>query len=217
MTKVATWRETLQGRENRRAVITGPGLFFIQQFAGINAIIYFSTSIFQSAGIESGVAASVAVCLVNLVGSMIATGLLDKTGRKPLLMYSFLGLAFSCVGLASAAAYPTATMAPALSLFSVLSYVFIFGMGAGPVPGLLSSEIFAPAVRGKGMSLCFLAHWVFNFCIGQGFLPAVEYFGASFVYLVFAAFSLFGFLFTKGYVIETKGKSLEQISTELHI
>ena len=90
-------------------------------------------------------------------------------------------------------------------------------MGAGPVPGLLSSEIFAPAVRGKGMSLCFLAHWVFNFCIGQGFLPAVEYFGASFVYLVFAAFSLFGFLFTKGYVIETKGKSLEQISTELHI
>jgi len=216
-TKVATWRETLQGRENRRAVITGPGLFFIQQFAGINAIIYFSTSIFQSAGIESGVAASVAVCLVNLVGSMIATGLLDKTGRKPLLMYSFLGMAFSCVGLAIAAAYPTATMAPALSLFSVLSYVFIFGMGAGPVPGLLSSEIFAPAVRGKGMSLCFLAHWVFNFCIGQGFLPAVEYFGASFVYLIFAAFSLFGFLFTKGYVIETKGKSLEQISTELHI
>lgn len=215
--KVATWRETLQGRANRRAVITGPGLFFIQQFAGINAIIYFSTSIFQSAGIESGVAASVAVCVVNLVGSMIATSLLDKSGRKPLLMYSFLGMAFSCVGLAIAAAYPAAAMAPALSLFSVLSYVFIFGMGAGPVPGLLSSEIFAPAVRGKGMSLCFLAHWVFNFCIGQGFLPAVEYFGASFVYLVFGAFSLFGFLVTKGYVIETKGKSLEQISTELHI
>ena len=215
-TKVATWQETLQGRSNRRAVITGPMLFFIQQFAGINAIIYFSTAIFQSAGIESGVLASVAVCVVNIVGSVIATGLLDKTGRKPLLMYSFLGMAVSCVGLAIAGAFPAMVMAPALSLFSVLSYVFIFGMGAGPVPGLLSSEIFAPAVRGKGMSLCFLAHWIFNFCIGQGFLPAVEYFGASVVYMFFAAFSMFGFFFTQAYVVETKGKSLEQIAVELH-
>lgn len=214
-TKVASWKEVFTARANRRAIITGPMLFFIQQFAGINAIIYFSTSIFESAGITSGVLASVAVCVVNLVGSVIATGLLDNAGRKPLLAYSFLGMALSCVGLALAASNPSMVIAPTLSLVSVLSYVFIFGMGAGPVPGLLSSEIFSPAVRGKGMSLCFLAHWIFNFCIGQGFLPAVEAFGSAIVYSFFAAFSLFGYAFTQSYVIETKGKSLEQIASEL--
>jgi len=214
-TKVASWKEVFTARANRRAIITGPMLFFIQQFAGINAIIYFSTSIFESAGITSGVLASVAVCVVNLVGSVIATGLLDNAGRKPLLAYSFLGMALSCVGLALAASNPSMVIAPTLSLVSVLSYVFIFGMGAGPVPGLLSSEIFSPAVRGKGMSLCFLAHWIFNFCIGQGFLPAVEAFGSAIVYCFFAAFSLFGYAFTQSFVIETKGKSLEQIASEL--
>ena len=214
-TKVATWREVLQAKTNRRALLTGPTLFFIQQFAGINAIIYFSTSIFQSAGIESGVLASVVVCIVNILGSVIATGLLDKMGRKPLLSYSFLGMSFCCVGLAAAAAFPVMAMAPTLSLVSVIAYVFIFGMGAGPVPGLLSSEIFAPAVRSRGMALCFLSHWFFNFCIGQGFLPAVEFYGASTVYLAFGAFSLLGYIFTQSYIIETKGKSLDQISAEL--
>ena len=214
-TRDASWREMFAARSNRRAVITGPSLFFIQQFAGINAIIYFSTSIFKSAGVQSGVLASVVVCVVNILGSVIATGLLDKMGRKPLLASSFLGMAVCCVGLAGAAAFPAAVLAPTLSLVSVISYVFIFGMGAGPVPGLLASEIFAPSVRSRGMALCFLSHWVFNFCIGQGFLPAVEAFGASSVYLLFGAFCLAGFLFTESYIIETKGKSLDQISAEL--
>lgn len=215
--KMARWADVLTARSNRRALITGVMLFFIQQFAGINAIIYFSTSIFESAGITSAVFASIAVCVVNLVGSVLATGLLDKTGRKPLLAFSFLGMAICCVSLALSAANPHMFMAPTLSLISVLAYVFIFGMGAGPVPGLLSSEIYAPAVRGKSMSLCFLSHWIFNFCIGQGFLPAVQTYGAPAVYMLFAVFSLFGFIFTSAYVIETKGKSLEQIAAELHI
>jgi hypothetical protein len=124
-------------------------------------------------------------------------------------------MSFCCVGLAAAAAFPAMAMAPTLSLVSVIAYVFIFGMGAGPVPGLLSSEIFAPAVRSRGMALCFLSHWVFNFCIGQGFLPAVEFYGASTVYLAFGAFSLLGYIFAQSFVIETKGKSLDQISAEL--
>ena len=212
----ASWADTLRNRNNRRAILTGPTLFLIQQFAGINAIIYFSTSIFEGAGVQSGVLASVLVCVVNILGSVIATGLLDKMGRKPLLAYSFLGMTACCLGLAASAAFPASALAPSLSLVAVVGYVFIFGMGAGPVPGLLSSEIFAPAVRGKGMSLCFLSHWLFNFFIGQGFLPAVESFGASAVYAFFAAFSFIGYVFAQTYVIETKGKSLEQISAEMN-
>ena len=214
--KTATWTEVLEGKSNRRAILTGPTLFLIQQFAGINAIIYFSTSIFEGAGVRLGVLASVLVCVVNILGSVIATSLLDRMGRKPLLAYSFLGMTVCCVGLAASTAFPTMAFAPLLALAAVVGYVFIFGMGAGPVPGLLSSEIFSPAVRGKGMSLCFLSHWAFNFCIGQGFLPAVETFGASVVYLFFGAFSFIGYAFARNFVIETKGKSLEQISAEMN-
>jgi hypothetical protein len=96
-----------------------------------------------------------------------------------------------------------------------LAYMVCFGLGAGPIPGLLSSEIFSPRIRGAAMSACFVTHWVFNFVIGQTFLPVVQAVGGPAVFLGFAAMCLVSVAFVQTQVLETKGKTLDTIQKEM--
>lgn len=201
---------------NRRAVTIGTGLFFLQQMSGVNAIVYFSSAMFVAAGVESAVAASVAVCATNVVATILSGQALDRLGRKPLLTGSFIGMGISCLVMSYAMANQgTWALAGPVAVIAVMSYIASFGMGCGPIPGLLSSEIFNPRIRGAGMSLCFTTHWVFNFVIGQAFLPVVEAVGGPAVFIGFAGVCALSVLFVKAQVVETKGKSLDVITKEL--
>lgn len=90
-------------------------------------------------------------------------------------------------------------------------YVLSFALGAGPVPGLLVPEITAARLRGRAVSLAMGTHWVANFALGQLFLPALGHFGVSGVYLFFAAVCAVAVAFVQSSVVETKGRSLEEI------
>ena len=79
-------------------------------------------------------------------------------------------------------------MAGPTAVAGTLAYMVCFGLGCGPIPGLLSSEIFSPRIRGNAMSLCFVTHWVFNFVIGQTFLPVVQAVGGPAVFMVGALY-----------------------------
>ncbi|XP_028785529.1 plastidic glucose transporter 4-like [Neltuma alba] len=200
-----------------KVVSVGAALFLFQQLAGINAVVYYSTSVFRSAGIASDVAASALVGAANVFGTAVASSLMDKQGRKSLLMTSFGGMAASMLLLS--VSFTWNVLAPysgTLAVLGTVLYVLSFSLGAGPVPGLLLPEIFASRIRAKAVALSFGMHWISNFAIGLFFLSVVNKFGISSVYLGFAAVCLLAVMYIAGNVVETKGRSLEEIERALN-
>ncbi|KAK4852927.1 hypothetical protein QYF36_001224 [Acer negundo] len=207
--------ELLFGRHSR-VVFIGSTLFALQQLSGINAVFYFSSTVFKSAGVPSGLA-NTFVGIANLSGSFVAMVLMDKLGRKMLLQWSFFGMAVS-MGLQVAASSSYISQhsgALYLSVGGVLLFVLTFALGAGPVPGLLLPEIFSSRIRAKAMAVCLSVHWVVNFFVGLLFLRLLEQLGPGLLYSMCATFCLMAVVFVKRNVMETKGKSLQEIEIAL--
>ncbi|KAL1361297.1 hypothetical protein AAHE18_04G243600 [Arachis hypogaea] len=211
----ARWFDLFSSRY-RKVVSVGAALFLFQQFAGINAVVYYSTSVFRSAGIASDIAASALVGASNVFGTVIASSLMDKQGRKSLLITSFTGMAVSMLLLSLS--FTWSVLAPysgTLAVLGTVAYVLSFSLGAGPVPALLLPEIFASRIRAKAISLSLGTHWISNFVIGLYFLSVVNKFGISSVYLGFSTVCILAVLYVSGNVVETKGRSLEEIERAL--
>ncbi|KAJ9551294.1 hypothetical protein OSB04_015339 [Centaurea solstitialis] len=181
--------ELLYGR-HCRVVFIGSTLFALQQLSGINAVFYFSSTVFRSAGVSSNLA-NAFVGIVNLLGSIIALLLMDKLGRKVLLLWSFFGMAMSTVfQVIAAGLFASTSGALYLSVLGMLMFVFCFAIGVGPVPGLLLSEIFPNRIRAKAMAFCMSVHWVFNFMVGLLFLRLLEVMGPQLLYSMLGTFCL---------------------------
>ncbi|KAH7682581.1 Sugar/inositol transporter protein [Dioscorea alata] len=208
----------LFSKRYRKVVSVGAALFLFQQLAGINAVVYYSTSVFRSAGIASDVAASAFVGAANVFGTAIASSLMDKQGRKSLLITSFAGMAASMLLLSLSFTWKVlAPYSGNLAVIGTVLYVLSFSLGAGPVPALLLPEIFASRIRAKAVALSLGMHWVSNFVIGLYFLSVVNKFGISKVYLGFATVCFLAVLYIAGNVVETKGRSLEEIERALNV
>nr|GEV32986.1 plastidic glucose transporter 4 [Tanacetum cinerariifolium] len=206
----------LFSRRYFKVVSVGAALFLFQQLAGINAVVYYSTSVFRSAGVSSDVAASALVGAANVVGTMIASSLMDKNGRKSLLVTSFSGMAASMLLLSLSFTWKVlAPFSGPLAVIGTVLYVLSFSLGAGPVPALLLPEIFASRIRAKAVALSLCMHWITNFFIGLCFLSVVTQFGISKVYLGFATICILAVMYIASNVVETKGRSLEDIEREL--
>lgn len=200
----------------RKVVGVGALLFLFQQLAGINAVVYYSTSVFRTAGITSDVAASALVGASNVFGTIVASSLMDKKGRKSLLVASFSGMAASMLLLSLSFTWPAlASYSGTLAVVGTVLYVLSFSLGAGPVPALLLPEIFASRIRAKAVALSLGVHWISNFGIGLYFLSVVNRFGIGKVYLGFASVCALAVAYIAGNVVETKGRSLEEIERAL--
>ncbi|GKV16781.1 hypothetical protein SLEP1_g27373 [Rubroshorea leprosula] len=200
-----------------KVVSVGAALFMFQQLAGINAVVYYSTSVFRSAGIVSDVAASALVGASNVFGTAVASSLMDRQGRKSLLITSFAGMAASMLLLSLSFTWKVlAPYSGTLAVVGTVLYVLSFSLGAGPVPALLLPEIFASRIRAKAVALSLGMHWSSNFVIGLYFLSVVNKFGISSVYLGFAGICFLAVLYIAGNVVETKGRSLEEIERALN-
>ncbi|KAL8120195.1 putative plastidic glucose transporter 2 isoform X2 [Apium graveolens] len=198
-----------------RVVFIGSALFALQQLSGINAVFYFSSTVFRSAGVPSNLANGL-IGVSNLIGSVIALILMDKLGRKVLLLWSFSGMVLSTgVQVAAGGMIASSSGGQYLSVIGMLMFVFSFAVGVGPVPGLLLPEIFTNRIRAKAVAFCMSVHWVFNFLVGLLFLRLLEKMGAQLLYTMFGTFCLMGVLFVKRNVMETKGKSLQEIEIAL--
>ncbi|XP_035550901.1 probable plastidic glucose transporter 2 isoform X2 [Juglans regia] len=149
-------------------------------------------------------------------GSVIAMILMDKLGRRVLLLWSFFGMAISmALQVTAASSYISGSGALYLSVGGMLLFVFTFALGAGPVPGLLLTEIFPSRIRAKAMAVCMSVHWVINFFVGLLFLQLLEQLGRQLLYSIFTTFCLVAVMFVKRNVVETKGKSLQEIEIAL--
>ncbi|GMI84285.1 hypothetical protein like AT1G67300 [Hibiscus trionum] len=206
--------ELLQGR-HFRVVYIGSILFALQQLSGINAVFYFSSSVFKSAGVPSDIT-NVLIGVANLLGSVIAMVLMDKLGRKMLLLWSFFGMAISMLlQVAAANTYVSGSASLYLSVGGMLMFVFTFALGAGPVPSLLLPEILPGRIRAEAVAFCMSVYWVFNFFVGLLFLGLLEKLGPQLLYSIFASVCMMAVAFVKKNVIETKGKSLQEIEIAL--
>ncbi|XVE88877.1 hypothetical protein DITRI_Ditri19aG0103900 [Diplodiscus trichospermus] len=149
-------------------------------------------------------------------GSFVALILMDKLGRKGLLIGSFSGMVVAMVLQAtSASSLVSSSNEVYLSVGGMLLFVLSFAIGAGPVPGLLLTEMFPGRIRAKAMSICMAVHWVINFFLGLLFLRLLELIGPLVLNTIFATFCLLALIFVKKNVLETKGKSLQEIEIAL--
>ncbi|KAG2436948.1 hypothetical protein HXX76_006464 [Chlamydomonas incerta] len=199
-----------------RPLLIGVLLFAFQQFAGINALVYFSSSVFRQAGVTSDALASAAVGATNVLGTLVAASLMERAGRKQLMAGSFMGQAAAMFAMAAGFSLPALQpYAGTIAVVGTLSYIAAFALGAGPVPALIVPELNPLATRGKAVSAAFVSHWVCNVAVGQSFLAAVQSYGLAPVYTFFGLMALAGAAYVNSQVPETKGKTLEQIEAEL--
>jgi SP family arabinose:H+ symporter-like MFS transporter len=199
-------------RRLRRPLVIATGLALISQLSGINAIMYYSTRIFRTAGIgvTDAFAATAAVGLVNLVFTLVAVALMDRAGRRRLLL---IGLAAQVLSLAIVAWLMASHTHNLLLMAAVMVFIASFAIALGPISWLLGSEIFPAAVRGRGMSVMAFTVWVGCYVVAQTFpmlndSPAI---GPATTLSIYAVVSLIGLIFTYLLVPETKGRTLEDI------
>ena len=217
-TAAGTWKDLL-APAIRPALVVGVGLAIFQQVTGINTIIYYAPTIFKESGFasnSSAILATFSVGVINVLVTIVATQLLDRVGRRPLLLWGLAGMvlglgamgaAFLSSGHSSLQAY--------LSLASLMLFVASFAIGLGPVFWLLISEIYPMKVRGRAMSIATMANWGFNLLVALTFLDLLKHLGPSFTFWGYGALSIGAWIFTYYLVPETKGKSLEQIEENM--
>jgi sugar porter (SP) family MFS transporter len=200
-----------------RVIFLGAGLAVIQQVTGINTVIYYAPTIFQAAGFQSAqasITATAGVGLVNVIMTIVAIPLVDRVGRRPLLLSSLTGMLLSLVLLAIGFALG----GPALKwigVFSLVVYIASFAIGLGPVFWLLISEIFPLNIRGQAASIATTANWLSNFFVSLTFLSLLNGLGNVWTFLLYAVLSAAGLWYCFALVPETKGVPLERIERNL--
>ncbi|XP_025700296.1 probable plastidic glucose transporter 1 isoform X3 [Arachis hypogaea] len=151
-------------------------------------------------------------------GALCALYLVDREGRQKLLIGSYLGMAISMFLVAFSVVFPLdELLSNNLSILGTIMYIFSFAIGAGPVTGIIIPELSSTRTRGKIMGVSFSTHWACNFVVGLFFLELVEKFGVAPVYASFGAVSLVAAAFAYYFIVETKGRSLEEIERSLNL
>jgi sugar porter (SP) family MFS transporter len=199
----------------RSAMIVGIGLAIAQQITGINTVIYYAPTIFKFAGLSSASAAilaSVGVGVINVVLTVVAMQLIDRVGRRPLLLISLAGMALSLFVLGGAFLLPQfKSVLGWIAVGSLMTYVGFFAVGLGPVFWLILSEIYPLRIRGRAMSVGTAANWLSNLIVALTFLTLTKVIGKPGTFWLYAAVTVGAWFFAWFLVPETKGKTLEQI------
>eukprot|EP00899_Mesostigma_viride_P006409 jgi/Mesvir1/1576/Mv14546-RA.3 len=147
----ATWGEVFSSKY-RNILILAAALPFLQQLSGINTVIFYSSFVFAKAGLASPIVGSIMIGVVNLAGTLLASALMDKAGRKALMNASNGGMALCLLALAGALVVPALqSLAGPISLVAIFLYVISFAIGAGPVPWLYIAEIVPPKLKVGGI------------------------------------------------------------------
>jgi len=220
----------------RPIVWTGIGLSVFQQFVGINVIFYYSNSIWASVGFDESQAFLITLVTntTNVVVTLIAIALVDRVGRKPLLLVGSAEMAITlgvmafvfgtaaectaqlvdvqsgCVGPDSIGTpYLTGAAGP-LAVVAANLYVVFFGVSWGPVVWVLLGEMFPNRIRAAALAVGAAAQWIANFIVSVSF-PGMSSIGLGFAYGVFTVFAVLSWVFVARYIKETKGVQLEDM------
>jgi SP family galactose:H+ symporter-like MFS transporter len=199
----------------RMPLIVGLGLAIFQQITGINTVMYYSPTIFKFAGIQAAgtaILAGAGLTAVMWCFHVLAIFLLDRVGRRPLLL---VGVAGQVVGLAILGAafkfQQLASYKSGVAIGGLVIYVSCFAFGLGPIFWLMISEIYPLKVRGAAMSAVTVVNWVTNLAVAVTFLSLVKVLGHAGTFWLYAVTGVAAWIFFYRLAPETKGKTLEQI------
>ena len=205
------WRDLLSGHI-RPMIVIGVLVAFFSNACGINLVIYFAPQILQTSGFTSSAswAGTVGLGLTNIIFTVVGMLIVDKVGRRPLLIAGAFGLTISLVILALIFSVPAFEGSSWLALGSLVFYVVMYAVSPGMLGFLIISEISPLRARAKATSLSIFIIFATNLIIALASLPMLNGMGASATFWLFAAicvaFTIFSF-----YVPETKGKTLEDV------
>lgn len=197
----------------RTALLIGIALAVLQQVTGINVVLYYAPEIFKSVGraADTAIYQTVIVGIVNVSFTLVAIWVVDRVGRKPLLLAASAGMGASLAALGLAFRFQR--FEGPLVLFLVLAYVASFAVAMGPVVWVVLSEIFPTRVRGTAMSIATVCLWIACYAVSQTFPWLLETFSGNSFFL-YAALCVLCFFFVLRFVPRTEGKTLEEIEQQ---
>lgn len=206
------WRALL-APSVRLPFLIGIGVAVFQSITGINTVIYYAPRIFELAGYQTtktALFATVLVGAVNVVVTVIALWLIDRIGRRPLLITGLIGMGISLIVLGFAFLY-SGELAGLASVVSMIIYVAFFAVSLGPVAWLIISEVYPLGIRGRAMGIATFTNWVANYFVSLTFLTLIEVLTTTGTFWLYAVICFLGLWFVIKLVPETKGKTFEQI------
>ena len=236
--KIADIRSTLQeGRPSLSDIVqkhtghihplvwVGIGLSALQQFTGINVVFYYGTTLWKAAGFTESISLlnNVVTGSVNVAFTFVAIALVDRVGRKPLLLVGALGqavmlgvmaYAFGTAPVGASGDLQLSGTMGTVALVAANTYVAFFAFSWGPVMWVMLGEMFPNRFRGAALSLAGLVQWLSNFTITMTFPILLEVIGLGLSYGIYAAFGVIAFFFVRAFIQETKGRTLEDMSRE---
>lgn len=198
-----TLKEYLQSPDYFNSRLVATGILVLQQFCGINSIIFYGVSVLISIFPSQAVFINCLISVVNAVVTFASAPLVDKLGRKPLLLTSvtFMGISSAVLGLG---------IISQNSLFSIVgtfTYITFFAIGLGPIPFLLVGEVTQPKAKALAQSWGVTMNWVATFIVGYSFPILKESWIGGGVYYIFTAMCAFTYFFIERYIPETKGRN----------
>jgi SP family sugar:H+ symporter-like MFS transporter len=206
----------------RPALLVATGLAVFQQLVGINTIIYYAPTTLTNVGFAktSAIYANLIIGVINVAMTVIAIRIIDRVGRKPLLFAGVAGMVTSLLVLGislSVMATPHHPGDPAaiVTLVCLTTFIASFAATWGPVVWVMIPEVLPLNVRGTAMGVAVFGNWGANFLVSQTFPPLLKALGPGPVFLGYAGLGILAGLFVMRFVTETKGRSLEEIETDL--
>lgn len=203
-------------RATMKAMIIALGLMFFQQLSGINAILFYAGIIFQEASgsLSSGLCA-VIIGIVQVLATLLAATLIERLGRKILLLIS--GFVMAVCLFSIGVYFHLLILDYDLSDFAFVPlgctavYIVAFSFGFGPIPWMIAGDIFSTKVKGLACSISTTFNWMLAFAVTKLFIPLRDEIGIGLTFIIFGFVCVLAFLFTLVYIPETKGKSLGEV------
>ncbi|XP_055620795.1 glucose transporter type 1 isoform X3 [Toxorhynchites rutilus septentrionalis] len=204
----------------RPPLIIGIVMQLSQQFSGINAVFYYSTSLFMSSGLteESAKFATIGIGAIMVVMTLVSIPLMDRTGRRTLHLYGLGGMFIFSIFITISFlikeffgyVQEMIDWMSYLSVVSTLAFVVFFAVGPGSIPWMITAELFSQGPRPSAMAIAVLVNWMANFVVGIGF-PSLKTALENYTFLPFSVFLAIFWIFTYKKVPETKNKTFEEI------
>jgi SP family galactose:H+ symporter-like MFS transporter len=195
-------------------LLIGLTLAVLQQLTGINAVFSYAPSIMEQTGLSASnsILAALVVAAVNVAATLVALPLVDRVGRRPLLLASLGGMALS---LALFGVAFTTDAGSGLSIVCLVGFILAFELGMGPIFWLLIAEIFRPDVKATGVAACTALNWLSNFAVGLAFPSVAAWLGEGETFWIFAVSCALGLVFVHRFVPETKARTFPEIDADL--
>ncbi|XP_032903753.1 solute carrier family 2, facilitated glucose transporter member 1 [Amblyraja radiata] len=211
--KKVTMAELFRSPMYRQPIIISIILQLSQQLSGINAIFYYSTSIFEKAGVSKPVYATIGTGAINTAFTVVSLAVVERAGRRTLHLIGLGGMSICAVLMTiSLALLDRLKWMSYICIMAIFGFVSFFEIGPGPIPWFIVAELFSQGPRPAAMAVSGLSNWTANFLVGMCF-QYVEQVTGPYVFIIFTVLLVLFFIFTYFKVPETKGRTFDEIAS----